>query len=578
MRARNWVWAVALGLGAAAGCAWNEAVTFEEDARVKELAAKSRPLPYRLAVAPIRLSLDPEAEKENRFTPRLRRDELTKRFVEHLRTLNLFREVVTVGEGASDTSTDALLTQAWEEKADLLLELDVSRYEVYWVGTNGLYIPNIVWWSFAWEAASYIDDETYGGGLDFSATLTSVHSNRKIESWSVRKDVTLDLNDFERGWIFFGFLRVPGALDESNWSKIDEVISPRTEIEANLELGKILGDNFRAITGTGDFATKMSKRLALVIGVDRWDDYRLNYVRFASDDAQGLEEALTAPEGGMDVPAKNLRTLVNERATLEGIRDAVKNFLAARATPEDLVLVYYAGYGCAAQDGLEAYLLAFDTKVDDLAKTALSLSELKAMLADVKARNVVLVLDTSFNADEASRCATKTVFPGQTVALSAEALSRLGGEGRVAVLAAGPEEGAQTFAPKKHGMFTHFLLEGVDPAAKAADKNKDLRVSFDELFDPAEGYVFRRTADETALSALPQNPVRFGTLNGAVDWAVFPGAAPPSAPKPAEGTAETPGPGEKTPEEPGAGEKPPGEPGSGEKKPEEPGAGEKEPG
>ena len=251
--------------------------------------------------------------------------------------------------------------------------------------------------------------------MDLTATLTSVHSNRRIDSWTVRKDVQLDLNDFERGWLFFGFLRVPGALDESNWTKVDEVVSPRAEVETDLELGKVLGESFRAVTGTGEFAEKMSKRLALVIGVDRWDDYRLNWVRFASDDAQGVEAALTAPEGGLAVPAKNIRTLVNERATLAGIRDAVETFLAARATPEDLVLIYYAGYGCAAEDGAEGYLLAYDTKVDDLGKTALSIAELQKMLAGIKAKNVVLVVDASFNADEASRCATRTVFPGKTV-------------------------------------------------------------------------------------------------------------------------------------------------------------------
>jgi hypothetical protein len=573
MSARSWGFAATLCLAAAAGCAWNEPVVFEQDVRVKEMAARGQPLPFKLAVAPIGMRLDPEAVAENRFTPRIRPDELTKRFVEHLRTLNLFREIVPVGEGAAGATTDDLLTQAWEAKADLLLEIDVSRYEVYWVGTNGLYIPNIIWWSFAWEAASYVDDETYGGGLDFSATLTSVHSNRKIESWTVRKDVSLDLNDFERGWIFLGFLRVPGALDESNWTKVDEVVSPRAEIEANLELGKILGESFRSITGTGDFANKMSKRLALVIGIDRWEDYRLNYVRFASDDAKSLEAALTAAEGGMDVPAKNLRTLVDERATLAGIRDAVENFLAARATPEDLVLIYYAGYGCASEDGQEGYLLAYDTKVDDLGKTALSLAELQKMLASIKARNVIVVVDGAFNADEASRCATRTVFPGKTVEIPEASLSRLGGPGRVVLFAAGPNEGAQTFAPKKHGMFTHFLLEGIDPAAKPADKNKDGRISFDELFDPAEGYAFKRTADETALSALPQNPARFGTPAGAVDLAVFPGAAPPTPPKPAEETAPAPPPTETPgPAEPGAGA---GE----EKKPEDPGAGEeKKPG
>ena len=76
-----------------------------------------------------------------------------------------------------------------EAKADLLLDLEISRYELYWVGNNGLFIPNLLWWSFAWAASGYVDDETYGGGIDMNVNLYSVHSNRKIQTWAIRKDV-----------------------------------------------------------------------------------------------------------------------------------------------------------------------------------------------------------------------------------------------------------------------------------------------------------------------------------------------------------------------------------------------------
>jgi len=515
-----------------AGCAWNEPVSFDDDPRVDAFMKKGlKPHPYRLAVAPIRI--EPKAgseEQEGHFTPPVRSDELTGRMVEAVKKLGLFREVVSVGEKNPEGTVEDHLTEAWEKKADLLLALDVSRYEVYWVGTNGLFIPNIIWWSFGWALSGYVDDERYGGGMDIQASLYSVHSNQKIDTWSIRKDVELDLNDFERGWMLLGWLRVPGSLDEENWRKVEEVVCPRTEIEVKLELADTLGESFKSVTGTSGFAEKMSKRLALVVGIDRWDDYRLNWTRFAGDDAKAMEKILTEKAYGIGIPAKNMRVLVNEQATAKGISDAIVGFLADRATAEDQVIIYYAGYGASTKDGKDGYLLAFDSKIDQLDKTALKLSSLKKALDKIKAKNVTILLDTAFNADEALRSATKNILSGASITLDEGVLSGLGKKGRVLALACGPNEGAQLFAPKKHGMFTYFLTAALDPKTRPADKNKDGAVSYIELLD----YASKSTVAETELAAVPQSPVTWGEFIGKPHFAGTPAAkkAPPKkAPK-----------------------------------------------
>ncbi|MHC5039362.1 MAG: caspase family protein [Planctomycetota bacterium] len=497
-----------------AGCAWNEPLTFDKDPDIVKMREAGIPKhPYRLAVAPVRNIQNPKAEdKDGHYSLPFRQEVLTKRFVETLRKMQIFREVIQVGEKNPGADFNALLTEAWEANADLLLAIDVSRYEVYWVGNNGLFIPNLIWWSFAWALSGYVDDETYGGGMDINASIFSVHSNQKIETWPIRKDIELDLNDFERGWMLLGWLRVPGALDEENWRKVDEVITPHTERKVKVELVKSLGESFKAVTGTAGFTRKMSKRLALVVGIDRWDDYRLNWIRFASDDAKAVEKALTIPEAGIGMPAKNLQVLVNEQATLKHIRSTIKDFLAKRATPEDLVILYYAGYGAATADGKDAYLLAFDTKIDAMDKTALKISSLKKMLAEVKAKNVVIVLDAAFNADEATRSATKNIHSGAAITMDPALFKSLGGSGRVVTLACGLDEGAQLFAPKKHGMFTHFLVDGLVAKAKPADKNKDGKIT---LFE-ALSYAKKKTEEETQLADEPQTPAVFGKPKGTV--------------------------------------------------------------
>ncbi|MHC4599686.1 MAG: hypothetical protein ACYS47_11835, partial [Planctomycetota bacterium] len=136
----------------------------------------------------------------------------------------------------------------------------------------------------------------------------------------------------------------------------------------------------------------------------------------------------------------------------------------------------------------------------------LRLSELKKLLAPVKAKNVVLILDSALNAEEAMRSATQNVHSGAEITIDETLLANLAGAGRVVVAASGPNEGAQLFAPKKHGMFTHFLLEGLDPKKRPADKNKDKAVTLNELLTYAKG----RTVDETELAAIPQTPEVYG--------------------------------------------------------------------
>jgi hypothetical protein len=109
-------------------------------------------------------------------------------------------------------------------------------------------------------------------------------------------------------------------------------------------------------------------------------------------------------------------------------------------------------------------------------------------------------------------------------------------------------------------MFTHFILEGLDPKSRPADKNKDKAVTLNEILD----YAKARTVAETELAAVPQTPVVYGETQGTV---YIVGSAPLSP------SSRESGPGKKEEEKEPAGE------GDSERKPSEetePGEKEKE--
>ncbi|MHC4599353.1 MAG: hypothetical protein ACYS47_10145, partial [Planctomycetota bacterium] len=115
----------------AAGCA--STPDFETDPRLDTLRSpETKPLPYRVAVAPFRMGFDPSVEnrKASRryaLTPEL--GLLRDTAVPDLSRLNLFEVLDQVGDADSE---DDPLKLAWEKKYDLLVEVFLTKWEAAW--------------------------------------------------------------------------------------------------------------------------------------------------------------------------------------------------------------------------------------------------------------------------------------------------------------------------------------------------------------------------------------------------------------------------------------------------------------
>jgi len=138
----------------------------------------------------------------------------------------------------------------------------------------------------------------------------------------------------------------------------------------------------------------VGRRLAVVVGIGRFDDPRITPLRFTAQDARGLAATLKEVAGFDEVTL-----LVNQEATRYDIQTAV-NGLAQRAAPEDLVVIYLASHG--SPEGLDKagvnYIVTYDTELKNLYPTAYKMEDL---LADVRRRipaeRVVAFLDTCFS-------------------------------------------------------------------------------------------------------------------------------------------------------------------------------------
>jgi tetratricopeptide (TPR) repeat protein len=234
---------------------------------------------------------------------------------------------------------------------------------------------------------------------------------------------------------------------------------------------------------------------ALLIGVSKYQRPDLS-LQFAHADAQTFSQMLGSPRGG-GIPAQNIITLTDDKATTAAVRNAFQDFMKRRATKNDTVIIFVAGHGTVETPGSRnAFILTYDSDPQDLASTALPVAELQALFAEQtqKVGRVLLFVDV---------CKAGTIGSIQNNAVNSN-VQQLGDvEGDFfGLLASRPRE-VSFEGPQfggGHGAFSYFVMKGMDGAADA-DGNKIVTAS--ELID----YVSEQVPNATNSK---QHPREFG--------------------------------------------------------------------
>ncbi|MEU7846018.1 caspase family protein [Micromonospora parva] len=219
----------------------------------------------------------------------------------------------------------------------------------------------------------------------------------------------------------------------------------------------------------------MTRRRALLIACDEYDDPKLSRLRSPAHDVQVLARLLGDPTVG----AYDVRLLVNpteHEARLEIAR------LLRSAGRSDHLLLFFACHGRRDIDGL-LYLALADTDVDDLPATALPTELINRLLNRSACQRMVLLLDCCFSG-AVSRVLTHQgdagvrggdLFPGE-------------GTGRAVLTATTAHEYAWEPAGEplpltdnpRHSVFAGAVIEGLRTGD--ADLDGDGLVSADELY------------------------------------------------------------------------------------------------
>jgi len=212
----------------------------------------------------------------------------------------------------------------------------------------------------------------------------------------------------------------------------------------------------------------------LAVGTDRYDDPAISPLRFAGADARAFAAAF-APGGGY--AGVEAEVLIDTPDLAQVMLDRLAS-LAGRMQPQDTLFVHIAGHGFADLSG-NLYLAHRDTRLDDLAGTALGFDTLARALSALPGR-VVVFLDACHSGAAAS------------MSNDDAAGLFLGLDRPLAVLAASKGRQLSFESPAlRGGAFTGAIT------AALADPSSDLdgngRIELDELYARIKADVVRAT-------------------------------------------------------------------------------------
>jgi uncharacterized caspase-like protein len=232
---------------------------------------------------------------------------------------------------------------------------------------------------------------------------------------------------------------------------------------------------------------------AVVVGIEQYRQ-KLPKADFAAHDAQVMNDYLIKTLG---LQEENVALLTDDHAARTDLEKYLEKWLPNRVEKGDTVFIYFSGHGAPNPKTGEAYMVPYDGDPAYIDTTGYPLKRLYEQLATLPAKEVVVMLDSCFSGAGGRSVIAKGMRP---MGLSVE--TPVQAKGKTVVLAASSgDQVSSTYDPKGHGLFTYFLLKGLQGEA---DQNKDGAVDLQEAFDYLKPQVERIARREYNNEQTPQ--------------------------------------------------------------------------
>ncbi|MHC4599912.1 MAG: hypothetical protein ACYS47_12990, partial [Planctomycetota bacterium] len=307
-----------------------------------------------------------------------------------LASVGLFREVKVISAEPGDKRS-ILASRARNVGADLVLAVRPLRYEVTYLGRSVWWIPNLFIWALVLVPSWYVPDETYRSDVSLSILLAD-SGGAELTRGEFAGSQELRLNDFQRGWSFWG--PFGGPTGAGHYEDAMETIGPlalnRAKADLIVHLAEALAKHKpRGGAGEETPAPKPAgESAAIVVGVDP-PRAAGGEKPCAAADARAFADWLCSASGGM--AEEDVLLLLNSEATAEAVLAGCEKLDPKKKT----VVFYFAGAGLRKNG--KAYLVPEGADTMEPEKNCLELSALAKALAGSDGRERILVVDAGFS-------------------------------------------------------------------------------------------------------------------------------------------------------------------------------------
>jgi len=229
--------------------------------------------------------------------------------------------------------------------------------------------------------------------------------------------------------------------------------------------------------------------LALIVGISNYRETHAEAI-YADGDAKVFRDYAAEKLG---VPRSRIKALVNDQANEKEVLLASKRWISRAVKQEQSdVYIFFAGHGLASDDGEKMYLLPYDGTPELLDKTAILRQELFSDIAAANPRSVTVFLDTCYSGTTRG---TDMLIASRPIAIRAREQSIP--DGFTVMTAAAGDQTAKPLEEAKHGMFSYFLMKGMEGDA---DANQDNQITAGEL----HAYVQQNVIQQSSGSQTPE--------------------------------------------------------------------------
>ncbi len=226
-------------------------------------------------------------------------------------------------------------------------------------------------------------------------------------------------------------------------------------------------------------AERNKDSVAVVIGNQAYVHKDIPSVLYAKRDAAAIKQYLMEILGYRDgniIYTEDVSKAGFEKifGTEKNHRGMLYNYIKPQRSD---VFIYYSGHGAPDPVANEAYLVPKDCDPVMMSLTAYPLNVLYGNLPKIEAKSVIVVIDSCFSGGTNTG---KWLVPNASPALL-KVKNPVVTHSKVTILTSAENNQVSSWYPEKqHSMFTYFFLRAV---GGDADRNRDRRISFQEIYD-----------------------------------------------------------------------------------------------